>query len=315
MQAGPMSGQEDGGFAFRSSGGVATPCACDSGFAWQKQGRHPCGCDLGSEMVREDNACASCVPGINGGGNDNGENASAAPSFPCTPKCGKNIDGAFERMSKALDTFFGTLSEAEKQDICGGDPLLPAYYNRGNGWDICELAWNKKKFCSRREESKCCEGCGDSVMIGGRCWPPHYVNYWLWGRMHRQCSNLLDTAAIAVHRYLHVVRGDAEPGEGTEVGGRVCWAVTGFQGYLRPDLVRRSQYHGRRRRFTKREPECYNLYQLNCESCGVDYDGELTVRIRAHGDIMYSIRHGRATRRIAVTSLQNPNAPVENCEL
>lgn len=32
------------GFGFRSSGGVGAVCACESGFGWQKQGDHPCGC-------------------------------------------------------------------------------------------------------------------------------------------------------------------------------------------------------------------------------------------------------------------------------
>jgi len=41
LQGGPA------GFGFRSSGGVASKCACDSGFTWQKSGDHPCGCDMG----------------------------------------------------------------------------------------------------------------------------------------------------------------------------------------------------------------------------------------------------------------------------
>lgn len=44
-EAGQLANTESGGgFAFRSSGGVAAKCACDSGFSWQKQGDHPCGC-------------------------------------------------------------------------------------------------------------------------------------------------------------------------------------------------------------------------------------------------------------------------------
>lgn len=60
VQAGVKSGQGGGGFGFRSSGGVATPCACESGFAWQKQGQHPCGCDRGLGMAREKSSCATC---------------------------------------------------------------------------------------------------------------------------------------------------------------------------------------------------------------------------------------------------------------
>jgi hypothetical protein len=34
----------DAGFGFRSSGGTKPKCACDTGFSWQKQGDHGCGC-------------------------------------------------------------------------------------------------------------------------------------------------------------------------------------------------------------------------------------------------------------------------------
>jgi len=40
------------GFGFTSSGGFAAKCACESGFEWQKQGEHPCGCGpMGSQCT------------------------------------------------------------------------------------------------------------------------------------------------------------------------------------------------------------------------------------------------------------------------
>jgi len=39
------------GFGFQSSGGMLAKCACDDGFAWQKQGDHPCGCHNGPKHL------------------------------------------------------------------------------------------------------------------------------------------------------------------------------------------------------------------------------------------------------------------------
>lgn len=36
--------RQSGGYGFRSSGGIKSPCACDSGYGWLKRGDHPCGC-------------------------------------------------------------------------------------------------------------------------------------------------------------------------------------------------------------------------------------------------------------------------------
>ena len=66
---------ESAGFGFRPSGGVAAQCACDSGFGWQKQGEHPCGCTTTRASVT---TLRTKVPATRP------KLASAAPEGPCS---------------------------------------------------------------------------------------------------------------------------------------------------------------------------------------------------------------------------------------
>ena len=81
--AGPSAlgaGVASGSFGFIPSGGLSATCACESGFGWQKQGDHPCGCSGASLSV-------SATSTANGPGGCAQPMASAAATGQCSEKC------------------------------------------------------------------------------------------------------------------------------------------------------------------------------------------------------------------------------------
>jgi len=73
------------GFGFKSSGGFAAKCACDSGFGWQKQGEHPCGCLPVSGAVKGGGNGPTLFSG--GAPRSTGSLVSAARVGPCATDC------------------------------------------------------------------------------------------------------------------------------------------------------------------------------------------------------------------------------------
>lgn len=77
-----------GAFGFMPSGGVKGKCACDSGFAWQKQGEHPCGCTRRStNQSRTQSSLYLNAPPNPGSHAATGKLASAAATGECHQDC------------------------------------------------------------------------------------------------------------------------------------------------------------------------------------------------------------------------------------
>jgi hypothetical protein len=230
-------------------------------------------------------------------------------------------------MRSALDAFFAENAE-RKNEICtntGGPqripgtrvamPVdLPAFYKRGNGWDICELAWSKARFCSE----KCCINCDRTASLNGQCWFTHYINYWLWGYLQKQCDFSIwdDDFIIWWHRYW---ANRDEPADPPGARGRQCWAAAGYDGRLldpKPFPERYNRFHQ-----TFWTPpglnDCGDQI-APCTDCEEEYGGELTARIRSltkdGAKIMYSIRFGRELGIIDLSTLGNPEAPIKDCD-
>jgi hypothetical protein len=256
---------------------------------------------------------ASALGGTNGASiGSQGGLASAAPASQCgEKKCGVDITRALGRLRQVL--LDAMKSQRRKDQICkdAGGGLFPRFYNQGNGWDICELAWNKHIFCQQKEG--CCVGeeCSDSVMVSGECWKSHHVNYWLWGFLQKQCGFALadDAALVHFHRLftaaLAPLIGSSEP---VDSNARICWVVSGYHDSMKGSIPRIG---------------C-SAYVLPCEECD-EYAGELTATIRVANrfgdgsDHLLRFRHNSPPWTFSVNTIRdakgdlNPNAPVRDC--
>lgn len=162
--------------------------------------------------------------------------------------CGADITRAMSVLKDGIDNFYReNVTFPGHFDMCGGftaaafwfvlqshnmlgmissPPESAGRFHRANGWDICELAWDKNRFC--KVGDGCCQPkeCQQTVRISGECWKAHHVNYWLWGYMAKLCGDQLSSATFLtwLHRVLN--REDAD------VGGRLIWTMAGYRGQL-----------------------------------------------------------------------------------
>lgn len=169
--------------------------------------------------------------------------------------CGLDVTEAMVRLKAAIDTWWATEIAANggrpPQAYCnGGWTDRQGRYSLGNGWDICELAHEKSRFC---EQVGCClgpemprslpfgavasdAGCRETVRVGGVCTKAHTLNYWLWGYMHRLCGDQFWSGEIDIYRWTRWLdQGVREGSEAIredplEIPERICWALRGCRG-------------------------------------------------------------------------------------
>ncbi len=121
--AGPARGGAGtaSGFGFRPSGGVAAKCACDSGYGWQKQGDHLCGCSPNSQedesppRARRESRYLAAIAPANGGP----ELASSSRHTQCPANCCCCIEKLCVASGPGSDTKGGGHKQEAWQSLLG----------------------------------------------------------------------------------------------------------------------------------------------------------------------------------------------------
>lgn len=290
------------GFGFLPSGGISAKCACESGFAWQKDGDHPCGCAPAYDVRRREGRSRSVPWLLSGSGNGVGREvdfgsggstpsygavlrvgglASAAPTGPCENKCGLDVTKKLEELFQAIRTYIST--PGRKQAICGGTlgmTIMSGPYNYGNAWDICELAWQWQVFA----DGPCGRGaCKKTATVNGKCYATDDINYWLWGVILGICEppypflTNFNVNQVLQHP-LQQALGQITPyrlmmglsGERQGIYGRMCWLL---HGWYRSSP---SPYNPGSEFACKAAAEEF----ADCHPCDAEYTGRLHARVK-----------------------------------